>query len=99
MFRLEAILRDAWEPAEQAVYTYARIAHATRRVRIAANAFRGFGFTGDLDDGPALIEFLQLHREHIETQGAAALLLHLSHGCDVGDDIEWTQDGFSEAAH
>jgi hypothetical protein len=96
MFRLEGILRDTWDPAERAVYTYARIAHATRRVRIKAKAFRDFGYDGDLEDGDALLAFLQGHREHIETHGAAALIVHLSHGWDLGNEIDWTQDGFVE---
>ncbi|GIL39894.1 hypothetical protein [Roseiterribacter gracilis] len=98
MFRLEAILRDTWDPAEQAVHTYARIAHATRRVRIPAQSFRAFGYTGDLSDGDALLAFLQSHREHIETHGAAALIVHLSHGFELGNEIDWTPDGFVETS-
>lgn len=99
MFRLEGILRDTWDPAEQAVYTYARIASATRRVRITAPSFRAFGYDGELDDGDALLAFLQSHREHIETHGAATLILHLSNGLDLGNEVEWTENGFIETAH
>src|SRR3979411_211332 len=98
MFRLEGPLPGRWNPAEQVVYTYARIAHATRRVRIRAQSFRSFGYDAALDDGDALIAFLQTNREHIETHGAAALIVLLSQGWDLGNEVEWTPDGFVEAS-
>jgi hypothetical protein len=97
MFRLEGPLPDTWDPAEQVVYTYARIADATRRVRIKARSFRSFGYDGPLDDGDALVAFLQTNREHVETHGAAALIVLLSHGWDLGNEVEWTPEGFTEA--